>query len=78
MDTLATGARDFSFSIGNWDRVVEESGTRSKWRDCLPPTGRHMSSPGRCQGGSVKEEKKLQMVTVTAIELSSWDQKGIF
>lgn len=25
----------------------------------------------------VKEEKKLQMVTVTAIELSSWDQKGI-
>lgn len=25
----------------------------------------------------VKEEKKLQMVTVTAVELSSWDQKGI-
>lgn len=25
----------------------------------------------------VEEEKKLQMVTVTAIELSSWDQKGI-
>ncbi|EGW09034.1 hypothetical protein I79_020379 [Cricetulus griseus] len=24
-----------------------------------------------------KEEKKPQMITVTAIKLSSWDQKGI-
>ena len=58
---------------------MEESGTRNKWRDGLPPTRQAHEFPMLVpKWARVKEEEKLRMVTATAIKLSSWEQTGIW